>query len=790
MRIDRRTSLRSVAAACLAWAAASHAADTPAMSSCTPAPLGDTALYLRGTMNNWTASEDHEFLWHCDAYYLNVELRQRHEFKIADAAWRAGSTFSAEGGGNHVHEFTGAHTIRLALRDGKASVSVGSKTFADPGREPVTDPVALSLMHDSRDARSKSPFGAVPAGTRVRFGLAAKPGVRAATLVLEQRRLEGNQDVLEYHGAVRVPMQQDAQGAWTAEHRFDAIGVYGYYFEAHVGDKTYVVQNNRDPVPWTREKGTNGAGTVDHKPPAHRIRRFRHTVQAPDFKVPAWAHDAVYYYVFPDRFRNGDKRNDPKPGVDRYQDKDIEFHANWLDRPYRPGSGDGSDAVFNNDFFGGDLAGIIEKLDYIAALGVNTLYMTPVFTASSNHKYDTADYRNVDPRFGSNADFSRLCQEAAQRGMRVIPDVSFNHTGADSIYFDRFGKYRSGGAFEGNQVRRDSPYADWYTFDTTQKDPDKQFKGWVGVTDLPELNKNSPSFRRFAFGSQDSITELWLDRGAAGWRMDVAPWVPDDFWREWRRAVKARKPDAVTIAETWFEASKFFLGDMFDSTMNYVFRNTVLDYAGGANAAQAYRSLELLRELYPQQALHALMNVLSTHDAARALHALGYREDTTDAARIAEAKQRLKLAVFFQMTYPGAPSIYYGDEVGVTGGDDPYNRAPYPWADLGGKPDLELLAEFKRLTALRKAHPVLRRGTLEAPLHVDDHVIVLLRRLGERWAITATNNDKTAHTVSVKLPAGAPALLHNPLTGQDARPDKGVLSIAVPPLYGSVLIGN
>jgi glycosidase len=252
--------------------------------------------------------------------------------------------------------------------------------------------------------------------------------------------------------------------------------------------------------------------------------------------------------------------------------------------------------------------------------------MTPVFSAASNHKYDTADYRHIDPHFGSDEDFTRLTAEAARRGIRVIPDTSLNHVGSDSIYFDRWAKHGGTGAFEGAKIRTDSPYASWFSFDARQAEPDKQYKGWIGVLDLPEIDKSSADFRRFAYGADDSVMKLWLDRGAAGWRMDVAPWVPDDFWREWRKAIKRHKPDALTIAETWFEASKFFLGDSFDSTMNYVFRNTLLDYAGGGKASAGYRNIELMRELYPRQSFNALMDLLSTHDAARALHVFGYQD--------------------------------------------------------------------------------------------------------------------------------------------------------------------
>lgn len=758
-------------------------------------PLGTTVLFLRGTPNNWAALDGYAFQYSCDAYYLNVDLKGRHEFKVADAAWKDSSTIGAGGigGGNFAHTFDGEHTLRLAWAGGRPQLDIGEKSFADPRAVAVTDPVALALRFDSRAAAHKQPFGAVVAGTAIEFAVDAMPGVERLTLVVEKRRLEGNQEVLEYAEVARVPMARSAQGTgerWSARHRFTDVAVHGYWFEAQIAGRLFALQNNADAVHWTREKGSGGAGAVADRPAAlGTVRRFRQTVYAADFQVPDWAADAVYYCIFPDRFRNGDKSNDPRPGRDRYQNHGVEFHAHWLDKPYKPGSGDGSDGVYNNDFFGGDLAGIIDKLDYIRDLGANTIYMTPVFRAASNHKYDTADYRNVDPAFGSNADFERLTREAARRGIRVIPDASFNHTGADSIYFDRFGNFKSGGAFEGGTVRPDSPYASWYTLDATQKDPDKRFKGWVGVTDLPELDKASPGWRNFAYRDRDSVTKLWLDRGASGWRMDVAPWVSDDFWRGWRAAVKAHKPDALTIAETWFDSSKYFLGDMFDSTMNYIFRNAVQDYAAGGAAGAMVQQLELLREAYPPQAFHALMNLLSSHDQARALHVFGWHDDTRDPAVIAQARQRLRLAVLFQMIYPGAPSVYYGDEVGVTGGDDPYNRAPYPWADLGGQPDTALLAEFRKLIRMRHELPVLRRGSIDAPLFVDEHVVVLLRRLGDSWALTATSNAAVARRVSLALPPGLPqGELVDALGGAPVQATAQGLSFEVPPMYGRVLV--
>ncbi len=773
-----------------------------AAQDCKPDPLPGTTLYLRGSMSSWAALEEFAFQYRCDAYVLNVDLKGPQELKIADADWTPGTSFGAghapgndealvPGGGNATRAFDGEHTLRLVVANGRARLTIGPKTLADPTRPAVTDPVALGLRFDSRDLALKAPFGAVPAGSTARFAVAAPRGVERLTLVVESRLLEGNQDKLVYSEVARVPMRARGRGAqqrWHASHRFATKGVYGYWFEAAIGGVRYALQNNKDTVPWTRERGSGGHAMVDFLPDKlAAVRRLRQTVYDPAFKVPPWAQDAVYYQIFPDRFRNGDPGNDPVPGRDRHHAGTVEKHDHWLDKPWRPGSGDGSDAAYNNDFFGGDLAGITGKLDELKDLGVNTLYLTPIFRAASNHKYDTADYRHVDPAFGSDADFSRLAIEAARRNMRVIPDTSFNHTGSDSVYFDRFAHFPELGAFEGGRVAPASPFATWYRFDTTRADPDRQYKYWAGP-DLPELDKSAPSFREFAFGAHDSITRLWLDRGAAGWRMDVVPWVPDDFWRAWRQAVKRHRPDAVTIAETWFDASKYLLGDMFDSTMNYVFRNAVLDYAAGGKAADLVSDLEHLREAYPPQAFQALMNLISSHDVARAAHVLGWQDDA-DSVAAARAVRRLKLAVFLQMTQPGAPMVYYGDEVGLHGGADPYNRGTYPWPDLGGQPDDHLRATYRGLIALRRDQAVLRRGTVIAPQRIDDHVVIFVRRHGRRWAVTAVNNAEEPRTVSVRLPtAMRGAVLRDGFSGAEMRATRGRLSLTVPALYGRVLL--
>ena len=467
------------------------------MSDCKTAPFGDTALFLRGSMNNWAALDDYQLRWHCDAYKLNLKLEGRFDFKIGDAGWNKAYTIAARpdgsaareldgGSGNFTQQLSGEHTLTLRFdAQGAPQLGVGPKSFADGSETAITDPVALSVRFDSRDASAKTPFGAQPAGTAFSFAVAsAVPGLKAVTLVVERREMSGNQEKLDYLPLARVAMTPKPHGQGTrfeGEYRFLDAGIYGYWFELETEQGRYALQNNKDSVYWTREKGSMGAASIEPLPDSlKRVRRYRQTIHLPALRVPEWSADIVYYYVFPERFRNGNKANDPQPGRDKYQSHTVEKHAKWIEKPHRPG--DSGDAVFNNDFFGGDLAGIIDKLDDIKQLGANTIYMTPVFRAASNHKYDTGDYKQIDPGFGSNADFKRLTEEAGKRGLRVILDTSLNHVGSDSPYFDRFGNFGGKlGAFANGKPNPASPYFDWFSFDLSQKDPNNQYQGWVGV---------------------------------------------------------------------------------------------------------------------------------------------------------------------------------------------------------------------------------------------------------------------------------------------------------------------
>lgn len=659
---------------------------------------------------------------------------------------------------------------------------------------------AESLFYNSRDEQYKKPWGAVTAGSEVMFTLETKANdLEKANLVLTRQKITGQQDDIvnldkQVYAMEKTAVSPDgARDYWAVNIKFDDKNVYTYYFEAIDGNDTVLYTNNTDPIPTpnNRINGVNGIGEAlrlaDEGVTEKDISYYRLTVYDSSFSVPDWSKDIVYYFIFPDRFKNGDKSNDPKVGVRKfYGNKDIVFHQNWLDKPYTKDSGV-KNFEGGNDFFGGDIAGVIQKLDYLKDLGINTIYMTPLFQSPSNHKYDTADFKKIDEAFGTNETYKQLLDEAHKKGIRVIFDASLNHSGADSLYMDRYGKYHSHGAFEKERIRKDSPYYDWYIFDEKFTNPDQAYAQWANPT-LAVFNKSSESYKNFAYKGKDSITQFWMKYGIDGWRMDVVPYVPDDFWREWHKTVKSINPDSFTVAEVWWDTSKYYLGDMFDSGMNYVFRQAVFDYVDGKDARKALNLFEMLRENYPAPAFYSTMNLLSSHDAPRAIFHFGYKDDAVPQQEIQIAKNKLLLATFIQMTYPGAPAIYYGDEVGVTGGEDPGCRATYPWKEEGGNFDENLLSRFKELIKLRNDNAVLRRGTVQ-PVYVDDNIIILARQYEGVTALVATNNSDKNRIVSVNVSTlNLPVVLTDALSQDSVPVSNGMLDLELSAYGGRVVM--
>ncbi len=455
---------------------------------------------------------------------------------------------------------------------------------------------------------------------------------------------------------------------------------------------------------------TDAVNNVDFVLSEHSANKFRLLVYRADFAVPEWFSGGTMYHAFVDRFRRGAKGYALRP--------DARFEPDWEngipDYPERAG-----DDFDNNTFFGGDLDGVVEKLDYLAALGVTVIYLSPIFKSHSNHKYDTGDYETIDEMFGGDAAFSRLLEKAREKGIRLVLDGVFNHTGDDSRYFNRYGRYDSLGAYES----KDSPYYDWYCF---EKHPEV-YASWWGIRILPKLNHEHKACSDYFVG-KGGIVDRYLAMGIGGWRLDVADELSDEFLDELRNTAKRRSKDAVIIGEVWENAAdkiaygkrrRYFRGTQLDSVMNYPLRNAILAFVLEGDAERFYNTVTELYSSYPPFVCDALMNLLGTHDTARVLSVLSgapleamsnrelahFRLSGEERTR---AIARLKLASTLQFTVFGVPSVYYGDEAGLEGGRDPFCRMPYPW----GREEKELVEHYRFLGALRRGHHVFKHGDM------------------------------------------------------------------------------
>ena len=444
---------------------------------------------------------------------------------------------------------------------------------------------------------------------------------------------------------------------------------------------------------------------------------FALLVYADGYQTPAWAKNAVMYHIFVDRFAKSKKHTLPVRA-------DAHINPDWDNgipeyAPY-PGA-----HIQNNEFFGGSLYGIIEKLDYLVSLGVNVLYLSPIFKAYSNHKYDTGDYAEIDEMFGEKEAFDELLCEAKKRGMHIILDGVFNHTGDDSRYFNRYGHYDTIGAYQSP----DSPYHEWYYFRHFPED----YECWWGIKILPKLNNTNPTTRDYFLG-ENGILRRYVAKGTSGWRLDVADELPDAFLTDLRGAVKKENPDALILGEVWENAAvkiaygarrSYLLGFQLDSVMNYPFKNAILDYVRSGDCTSFYNTVTEIISLYPPQTVAVLMNLLGTHDTERILTALG--ADPADFSRSNEqkasfrlspekrehAEQLLKFASTLQFTLPGLPSVFYGDEAGMEGFGDPFCRRPYPW----GREAVSLRAHYAELARLKRNLAVLHTPHIAFVVH-------------------------------------------------------------------------
>ena len=613
----------------------------------------------------------------------------------------------------------------------------------------------METYFDPRDTRCKTPFGAAKCGTEVRFTLFDDAFCGCELLVYR-----------EFAGAEDVCPLPPAEGGFAGTYTVPGEGELCWYV-----------------FRLTRWDGTlSYLGKNGLRPDRDGAERWQLTVYE-DTGTPDWFGRGVTYQIFPDRFRRTGT-----PDVSGMVGRRW-LHESWDDQPvFRP---DEDGQITNRDFFGGSLAGITEKLDYLQSLSVTTLYLNPIFEAASNHRYDTADYRAIDPLLGDEETFRTLCREAHKRGMRVMLDGVFNHTGSRSRYFNADGFYPELGAAQS----QDSPYYDWYSFHPWPTDYD----AWWGVKTLPAVNEQRPAYRQFIFKGEDSVVRHWLRCGADGWRLDVADELPGDFIAGIRRAIEDEKPDGYLLGEVWEDGSnkvaysqrrRYLLGRETHGLMNYPLRTALLRWLGGGDAAEFRESMETLRANYPPAAFYGAMNFLGTHDTPRILTLLGAehipaaKEDRAafalSPAQLARGRAKLRLAGMLLYGFPGSPTLFYGDEAGMQGFEDPLNRGTYPW----GREDTGLLDFFRALGRLRKERRSLQSGSLTY-IYAQGGGLVITREHEGETTMVALNAGDEALTLTLPWPRGT---AEDGLTGQRFLAVNGQLRLSLPPLDGVVLI--
>lgn len=613
-------------------------------------------------------------------------------------------------------------------------------------------------IYDSRDLRYKNPYGAIAAGTTVNFTVrpARTEGYSRVTLYA---RLE-----FDYDRTIAVPMPWVSTDYQTdvftgTLNTGDYVGLVWYTFHL---------------------EGLDGR--------CRDLGPYQLTVYDGTDVVPDWFGKGMCYQIFPDRF-NRTRIPDPEGLVGGRT-----VHEDWYEMPlHHPvGKTEQGFDICNRDFFGGDLKGVEEKLDYIASLGVETIYFCPIFEASENHRYGTSDYSRIDPMLGENEDFTHMCEEAHKRGIKVMLDGVFNHTGYVSRYFNGDGFYDTPGALQS----QDSPYYEWFDW---KHWPDS-YESWWGIYSLPAVNEQNEGYRNFIFGSENSVVRRWLRAGADAWRLDVADELPDDFVRGIHEAARAENPNAFVMGEVWEDGStkiaygvrrRHLLGNHLDGLMNYPFRTALLNFLLGDTGMQFRDSMETLRENYPRSAFYSAMNALGTHDTLRILTYLGVGSERRDQTKdwrgeyimtdseFQRGMKLLKLGAMVLFGFPGAPTVFYGDEAGMTGFEDPFNRQTYPW----GKEDKELVAFFSQLGSLRKTCKPLREGELRWGT-CGNRVLSFVRSLDGEEAAVAVNPGVQEETVTLPWQNAA---AEDVFTGKVYPAENGLLTVTLEPGTGVVL---
>ena len=582
---------------------------------------------------------------------------------------------------------------------------------------------------DSRNQIHKSKLGALAEGETLRLSLLLPENLKVSRAYLMVRNDQtGNLD--------KIPMKRaDQKGDcfyWECSISLNE-GIYWYAFKFNSVETEYWVTKFDHSL---GEISNNGAW-------------WQLTVYNKSYSTPSWLDGGIIYQIFPDRFYNSGKAKKNVPN-DRYIVKDWEQTPDFTPQKESDGV-----KFLGNDYYGGDLAGIQKKLPYLQKLGVNCIYLNPIFEAHSNHRYNTANYMKIDPLLGTEKDLKNLVEAAKKLDIHIILDGVFSHTGDDSIYFNKYSRYDDLGAYQSDE----SPYRSWYDFGETKDD----YESWWGISTLPETQENDPHFTEYITGEKGVIRH-WLGLGVKGFRLDVADELPDQFLDRIRVAVKADSSENFLLGEVWEDATnkisynarrRFLRGKQLDSVMNYPFADAIISYLKGGNSRDLIDAVLEILENYPPQAVKLLMNHIGTHDTQRILTVLGSNgefvndrkwqsEQHLSPEQYEKGIKLLKVAAVLQYTLPGVPSLYYGDEAGMEGYGDPFCRAAYPW----GNENKDLLAFYQKLGQFRRSYNAFKSGEF-IPFYANFGEIAYMRKSKNHTVLIAATRWHEKTTINV-----------------------------------------
>ncbi|WP_455790230.1 glycoside hydrolase family 13 protein [Clostridium butyricum] len=563
----------------------------------------------------------------------------------------------------------------------------------------------IKVMHDSQSIVYRRPFGAVEEGQKVKLSIDIEKEIVVAIELLQFDGTKVNMGMEKEYlnsGNYRYSIEIDTE---------DALGVLGYYFILIDGyDRVYYGNN---------DEHLGGIGQIyTYNPVPYQITIYKKS------NLPEWYKEGIIYQIFVDRFCNGNDDgsiNNPK--------KNSFIYGRWDDTPVYIKDYQGR--TIRWDFYGGNIRGIIKKLDYIKSLGVNIINLSPIFKSSSCHKYDAGDYDIIDEMFGTEEDFKELCEKAKSKDIKIILDGVFSYTSSDSRYFNKAGNYDEIGAYQSPN----SKYHNWYKFNRYPYG----YECWWGIEGRPNINVMNNSYIDFLVNRDDSIIKKWIDLGASGWRLNVTDELPDEFIEIIRDRLDTLDKETVLIGDVWDDASnkisyskkrRYLYGKEIQSVTNYPLRESLINFTRGyIKSDKLKKKVMSLYENYPREVFLGNINLIGTSDTERILTVL-------------DGNMRcLKIIVALQFTIPGVPLIYYGDETGVTGGKDPDNRKSYPWENE----DVDLIGFYKRIAQIRNGQDALKKGDFN--IFDTEEDIFAFERVYENERIVVVVNVSNAQKV-------------------------------------------